>query len=688
MSGRRLASRLTWLVLLVGLVMLCGLRPAGAQMSPTPKHFPHAPPTPPPSTAGPGKIRITAPDGGDGPVPLTPKSGGFVGEFVVYNDGPGPLTVTRLAVRTDDDDPRLPPRFNARFADGGGGSGIISSHSSKRVNITWIPDREPKLHQALGLVVLTSTDESAPEVAMGFVAPMPGLVQGHLLSLMLFAPLLGAVVALAMLVVGYAEVERLRGLFVGLTGIQCFLAALLYQGFNGAVTRLDGNDGFQFVERSVLVRPWGVEFFVGVDGLSVTLVLLCSLLGLVAAVMSAGLPRFGSPRELSVYYCLLGLLLVSLMGLLVSLDLAVFASFWVLMTVVAVALLARSGGELVRARAAPLAAIGALGSGCLVFGVMMLHFEADTSYLVDGTRAPHAFAVSELMRVAYNAKHLELLGLSWVKVVWGALFVAFASVPILLCHAWRNGAPMSTPPPVQMLLAAVGLKAGLYGLLRVSVGILPDGSRWAATTLALAGVVTIAFGALSLWRSQALSDIIGSVIVGELGFCFLGVGAMTREGFAGCLFQMVSHGLLVGVVFVVSGAAGAPATATDAPRVSSSATVWGIALGALVGMPGLPGFWGEIVPILGAFPVARALAVLALLGALATVVLQVRALRTVPMPTLALRGRDIAAILPLALFAIALGLCPGPFFTLVQGGVSDTNQLVNPPGPDEIALAN
>jgi NADH-quinone oxidoreductase subunit M len=239
-----------------------------------------------------------------------------------------------------------------------------------------------------------------------------------------------------------------------------------------------------------------------------------------------------------------------------------------------------------------------------------------------------------------------------------------------------------------MLLAAVGLKAGLYGLLRVSVGILPDGSRWAATTLALAGVVTIAFGALSLWRSQALSDIIGSVIVGELGFCFLGVGAMTREGFAGCLFQMVSHGLLVGVVFVVSGAAGAPATATDAPRVSSSATVWGIALGALVGMPGLPGFWGEIVPILGAFPVARALAVLALLGALATVVLQVRALRTVPMPTLALRGRDIAAILPLALFAIALGLCPGPFFTLVQGGVSDTNQLVNPPGPDEIALAN
>lgn len=704
--------------LLAGIALLAISRTSLAQVGggtgPMPRHFPHSTPTPQPSQASavPGKIRLSAVDGARGPVVLTPKSGGFVGEFVVWNDGQGPLTVSRVAVRSDDDDPRLPPRFNARFADGGGGSSVIQPHSSKRVNITWIPDHDPKVHEALGHVVLTSSDEAAGEVAMGFVSPLGGPLSpltGHLLTCLLFLPLFGAIVAFAMHVVGHPKDEKLRGLTVALTAAQCLLAVVLYQGFSGVVTRVDGNDGFQFVERSVLLHAPGIEYFVGVDGISVSLVLLLSLLGFVGALASYGLPRARAPRGLALYYGLYSLLLAATMGVFVALDLALFAAMWVTMLVTMIALVATSAGELRRRTTMILGGIAVASCGLLVFATAMLYAHSDPTFLADGSRAAHTFALPELMRVAYNAKHLELFGCSWVKVVWVALFLAFALViPLVPLHGWFVRALAEVPAPVAVVLAGVVVKTGLYGLLRVSVGVLPDGTRWAATTLVAFGLVNIAFVAFALVlpRARSLAELIAYSAFGQIGFCLVGLGAMTREGVAGCLFQMVSHGLLVAVLFVLLGVLRDRAKTSDvaelgrlARRVPFFLGPAVVALLGLAGAPGLGGFWGETLPILGAFPVQRTLATLTMTMAVGMAASQLRAFRAAFAGTTLsetssetaaapFATRELSAFVPLLLLCAALGMYPAPFFALVQGGVSDVNQLVNPAGPDEIALAD
>ncbi len=710
----------------VGVAVLCAclaivVRPAFAQVGggtgPMPRHFPHTAPTPPPSAAGPGKIRISLVDGDRGPVVLAPKNGGFVGEFVVWNDGPGPLTVSRVAVRSDDDDPRLPPRFNARFADGGGASSVIHPHSSKRVNITWIPDREPKQHEALGHVVLTSNDEQAGEVAMGFVAPRVGpasFLTAHILTWLLCLPLVGAVAALAMFVVGYKEEERLRLLVRGLTAAQCVLALVLYEGFNGAVTRVDGNDGFQFLERVALLPTLGVEYFVGVDGTSVSLVLLTAIVGFAGALAGFGARAEGKGGAIKAYYGLFSLLLAGAMGVFVSLDLALFAAYWVTMLAALVAVVAVAGAPRRRPVTVTLALSLGGSAAFLVFAVGALHAHSDPTFLADGTRTAHTFAIPELMRVAYNAKHLELFGCSWVKVVWSALFLAFAiAIPLIPLHRWFAAAIAEAPAPAAAVLAGVVVNAGVYGLLRVSMGILPDGSRWAATTLVAAGVVNVVGGAVAALRARGLREVAAHAAVGQIGFCMIGLGAMTREGLAGCLVQMTSRGVILAMLFLALGsrrdAEGASGTAGVAGLDGAAPLDTGLAVFAflaLAGAPGLSGFWGEVVPILGAFPVERVLAGCAAVGAVALAASHLRVLRRLlagvgsasgargvdagagARASTPLGSRELASLTPLILLCIALGVWPAPFFTLVQGGVSDLNQLVNPPGPDEVALAD
>ena len=697
-SSRRVVNVLV-AMLVVAVVMLApSLRAqVGGGTGPMPRHFPHAAPTPPPSAAGPAHIRITLDDGSRGPLVMAPKNGGFIGEFVVWNDGPGPLTVSRVAMRGDEDDPRLPQRFNARFTDGGGGSSVIQAHSSKRVRVTWVPDRSQKMHEALGHVVLTSNDETAGELAMGFVAPREGplaFLTAHLLTWLLALPLLGALLALAMRIVGYKDADRLRGIMLAITALQCLLAILLYEGFSGIVTRVDGNDGFQFIERVSLVRSFGFEYFVGVDGLNVSLVLLTTLVGFAGAIAS-----YGVTEGLARYYGLFALLLAGAMGVFVALDLSLFFVSWVVMLGALTGLVGMGGAAWPRA-ARKLAIYAAISTLLLALGIAALYLHSDPTYLADGTRAEHTYALPELMRVAYNAKHLTLLGCSWVKVVWGTLFLAFAILSALVpLHGWFIDVLEDLPAPIRAVLVGVVMKTGLYGLLRVSFGVLPDGSRWAATTLVAAGVITLAFAAVSALRRRDVLEIVAYTTVGQLGFALIGLGALTREGIAGCLIQMVSHGAVAALLFLLVGALRSPPKPFGVAELSATAsplqaTVIAVGLLALAGVPGLSGFWGEVMSTLGAFPVQRALVTVAAVCGAVTLGFHVRLVRRIldslsTKETLSdLASRDLVAVTPLLALCLALGFHPAPFFTLVQGGVSDLNLLVNPPGPDEIALGD
>src|SRR5580658_1985665 len=132
-----------------------------------------------------GRVALSLPGGAAGPLVLTPGQGGWVGQLTVSNVGAEPLIVSRIAVRGDEDDVRSPARIGVRFVDGAATSATLPPGASKDVVVSWMPDRDPRVRQAFGHVVITSTDERAGEVAMGFRAQLPtglGWIGDHVLS--------------------------------------------------------------------------------------------------------------------------------------------------------------------------------------------------------------------------------------------------------------------------------------------------------------------------------------------------------------------------------------------------------------------------------------------------------------------------------------------------------------------------
>jgi NADH-quinone oxidoreductase subunit M len=193
---------------------------------------------------------------------------------------------------------------------------------------------------------------------------------------------------------------------------------------------------------------------------------------------------------------------------------------------------------------------------------------------------------------------------------------------------------------------------------------------------------------------------VGYATVAEVGFCLVGLGAMTREGIAGCLIQASSQGLVTAVLLLTLGVLYEREKTCDVERLGGLGgampfftAIAGLAMLASAGAPGLPGFWGELISVLGVFPGQRLLGGCAAAGAVVVATAYMRAARRLffepsrgeAPASLELSPREIASVAPLVLIVLALGLAPGSFFTLVQGGVADLNQLVNPPGPDEIA---
>src|SRR5579883_2519298 len=176
---RSLAARLA-LLLLAGLVCLLVAVPGLAAAAPG-LGSRHA-----------GRIVVSLPGGASGPLVLAPAQGGWVGELTVTNVGPEPLTVSRLSIRGDADDVRSPARVSVRFVDGAPTSATLAPGASKNAVVSWMPDKDPRVQQAFGHVVVTSTDEEAGEVAMGFRAQLPtglGWLGAHALSLLLLLPL-------------------------------------------------------------------------------------------------------------------------------------------------------------------------------------------------------------------------------------------------------------------------------------------------------------------------------------------------------------------------------------------------------------------------------------------------------------------------------------------------------------------
>ena len=336
----------------------------------------------------------------------------------------------------------------------------------------------------------------------------------------------------------------------------------------------------------------GLRFHLGMDGVSLPLVLLTALLTFLCAVYTVRHPP-GGVGSARLFTAMLLVIEVGLIGTFVALDLVLFFVFFEVVLVPMYVVIALWGGA-GRAHAAYKFILYTLfGSGLLLVGLLLIAVEAGTLDMV-------ALA------------HRQGSGLSH-----GVQLVAFALVglglavkaPMWPLHTWLPDAHTEAPTVGSVLLAGVLLKMGTYGFVRIALPMVPQGAKFWAPWLGMLAVVGIVYGALVCLAQRDLKRMIAYSSVGHMGFVLLGIATLTAVGVNAALFGNIAHGLITGLLFFLVGGVKERYGTVDldelgggmlarAPRLAAFLTFAAV---ASLGLPGLAGFWGEMLALLGAY---------------------------------------------------------------------------------------
>ncbi|WP_435120675.1 complex I subunit 4 family protein [Micromonospora tulbaghiae] len=420
--------------------------------------------------------------------------------------------------------------------------------------------------------------------------------------------------------------------------------------------------------------PWvpglDLRFHLGVDGISWPLVVLTALLTLLCCAYTLWRvpPGGGSGRAL---VALLLVVEVGILGTFLALDLVLFFLFFEVVLLPMYAVIAGWGGADRRRAARKFALYTLFGSVLLLVGVYVVVAAAGTADLVALTGGAGLSRGTQL-------------------AAFTLLALAFAvKSPLWPLHSWLPDAHTQAPTVGSVILAGVLLKMGTYGLIRVAVGVAPEGARWAAPVLGVLAVAAILVGGLVCLAQDDLKRLIAYSSVGHMGFVLLGVATLTATGLQAALIGNIAHGVITGLLFFLAGAvkdrahtgslAELSGLRETAPRLAG---LLGFAAVASLGLPGLAGFWGEAFAVVAAVqrggPLWLTLAVLAALGGALTAAYFLRLLRRVthgrPSPAVAglapgLAGAELTAWAPLVLLALAVGLAPALVLSYASGPV-------------------
>lgn len=479
------------------------------------------------------------------------------------------------------------------------------------------------------------------------------------LWLLVALPLVGALV----LLVAGRRADRWASAFgVLVQGAGLAVALALLAGFDTA-----RSDEMQFVVDQQWVPELDIYFRLGVDGVSLPLVVLTSLLGFLGAVYTVRhLPRPGRPRA---FAGLLLLLQVGMLGTFISLDLLLFFVFFEVVLIPMWFLIA-FWGEGERRRAANVFILyTVLGSMVMLAGFLWVWSVAGTTDMVALTALGGAGFSSA---VQLGAVLLIGIGLAVKTPMW----------PL---HTWLPDAHTAAPTVGSVLLAGVLLKMGTYGMARIAIPILPEGSASVAPYLAALAVVGIIYGAFASYGQRDLKRLIAFSSVGHMGFVLFGLSTLDPIGVNAALFGNIAHGLITGLLFFVVGGIKERTHTTvikDLPRglykkAPRLGFIFGFACIASLGLPGLAGFWGEFLALLGAYTpgvperlLYRVLLVIAAVGMVLTAAYFLRIMRRVGQgkpqgkPLADITPAEAASWLPLTALIVVLGVFPGLLFNL------------------------
>jgi NADH-quinone oxidoreductase subunit M len=474
-----------------------------------------------------------------------------------------------------------------------------------------------------------------------------------ILSLVTFVPLAGA---LALLFFPRDRTALIRWFSTGVAAVTLGLAVDM-------VARFDPAGGLQLIERAPWVPSLGMQYFLGVDGISLPMVLLAAILSLLAVVAS-----WTIQERVKQYFVLFLVLESGMIGVFLTLDLVLFYAFWEVVLVPMYFLIGIWGGPRREYAAIKFFLYTLLGSVLMLLGIVALHLQGGT------------FDMIALTRVAIPSS-LQM----WI---FAAFFVGFAvKVPIWPLHTWLPDAHVEAPTAISVILAGVLLKMGAYGFLRISLPVLPQAAHQWAPWIAALAAISIVYGAAVAMAQKDLKRMIAYSSVSHMGYVMLGIAAATPVSLQGSMLQMFAHGIVTGLLFLLVGLVYERAHTREIPLLgglSAQAPILGGILSfasfASLGLPGLASFVGEFMVLLGTWTSAlpRAYTVVASLSIVLTAAYFLRMLENVALgpvsPKLAgtpdVGPRELSTLVPLVALTVVVGLYPVVVLTYVQPAVT------------------
>jgi NADH-quinone oxidoreductase subunit M len=493
---------------------------------------------------------------------------------------------------------------------------------------------------------------------------MPAINIGSL-TLLLLIPAIGA--ALLLLVP-----RRSRGslFFIALaTTIAGFAWSLrIFAVFDGSRGEM------QLIERAPWMPAFGIGYIVGIDGISLFLILLTTLLMPLTILAS-----WTVTEKIKEYLVCMLLLEIGMLGAFVALDLVLFYVFWEVMLVPMYFLIGVWGGA--RRVYAALKFVVFTMSGSLLMLIAIIYFVTRHS--------------QETQAVTFDLLRLYDFRLPAHEQMW--LFLAFAlsfsiKVPLFPLHTWLPDAHVEAPTAGSVILAAVLLKLGTYGFLRFALPLFPDAALASAPYFIALSVIGIVYGAAVAMMQPDIKKLVAYSSVSHLGFVMLGLFALNLQGLQGSIYQMLNHGLSTGALFLLVGMI---YDRRHTRMIDDFGGLWKqvplfsalllLVTFSSIGLPGLNGFIGEFLILLGAFAVTPGWTAVAATGVVLGAVYMLWMCRRVLFGPLArpenqklhdLNARELLILAPIVVLIVAMGIYPQPFLSRMKPSIEHTLKKV------------
>ncbi|SFV64126.1 NADH-ubiquinone oxidoreductase chain M [hydrothermal vent metagenome] len=476
----------------------------------------------------------------------------------------------------------------------------------------------------------------------------------NILSILVFFP------AIAGLLGFVVDKESARAYGITVAAIEFLLSVWLWFSFDTA------NAGMQFVELIPIIPDFGISYYLGVDGISLFIILMATLMTLI------GMMSMSITENIKNMIITLLFLEMTMVGVFVSLDAIIFYLFWELSLVPMLYIIGAWGGPLRVYAAVKFFLYTFTGSLIMLVGMLFV------AYVYHNLTGVWSFAITDWYAL--------VLPVNYQLWLFAAFFVGFAiKVPMFPFHTWLPYAHGQAPTIGSVILAAVLLKMGTYGFVRFSLPMFPDASVMAIMPIAALSIVMIIYTAMVAYAQKDMKQVIAYSSVSHMGIIMLGIFAMNAEGISGSVFQMLSHGIVSGALFMLVGViydrrhtklmSEFGGLASVMPKY---AVIFGIMLMASVGLPLTIGFVGEFLVLLGFYHVSPVLTALAgtsiIIGAIYMLTLFKKSffgpVTNEANKTLKdLSSKETWSLVPLVLIVVWLGVYPKPVLAPIDNSV-------------------